>query len=161
MYDFSFAYMKEAFVSTLLVIAGNRSEKSLTSGGNDPQYENSFTITGAENGGGDNGNGDDDLDDFELWREIKKQVLILREDMDSSKAATGENQQKRLSDALEPQFDDLGVTLDAKGRAMIVDHPRRGQVEQPLALRHRSRKEEVWGKFVPDNQAEGGMSPWW
>ena len=160
MYDFSFAYMKEAFVSTLLVIAGNRSEKSLTSGDDDTQYENSFTNVGAEIGA-DDGTDDDDLDDFELWREIKKQVLILREDMDSSKAATGQSQQQRLSDVPEPNFDDLSVTLDAKGRAMIVDHPRKVQVEQPLALRHRMRKEEIWGKFVPDNQIQGGLSPWW
>ncbi|KAI9813679.1 MAG: hypothetical protein M1827_003750 [Pycnora praestabilis] len=66
---FSFAYMQEAFVATLLVIAGNRSEDS---GGN--AHEHYY-------GGGDD---DDDLDDFELWREIKKQVKILRDDMDSS-----------------------------------------------------------------------------
>ena len=55
--DFSFAYMKEAFVSTLLVIAGKRSEDSVMTGS------------------GDN------LDDFELWREMKTQVKLLRDEM--------------------------------------------------------------------------------
>ena len=60
--DFSFAYLKEAFVATLLVIAGNRSEDSI------------------RGGGGDEGG---DLDDYELWREIVKQIKLLRDDMDS------------------------------------------------------------------------------
>jgi len=60
--DFSFAYLKEAFLSTLLAIAFNRSEDGIRGGGDDE--------------GGD-------LDDYELWREIKKQVKLLRDDMDS------------------------------------------------------------------------------
>lgn len=60
--DFSFAYLKEAFVATLLVIAGNRAEE---------RFE-----------GGDDDN--DSLDDYELWREIKKQIELLRDDMDST-----------------------------------------------------------------------------
>ena len=60
--DFSFAYLKEAFVATLLTIAGNRSEDGVRGGGDDE--------------GGD-------LDDYELWREMKKQVKQLRDDMDS------------------------------------------------------------------------------
>ena len=56
--DFSFAYLKEAFVATLLVIAGNRSEDAEQ----------------AESGG-------NDLNDYELWREIKKQVKLIRDDM--------------------------------------------------------------------------------
>ena len=58
--DFSFAYLKEAFVATLLAIAGNRSENG---------------IGGDEEGG--------DLDDYELWREMKRQVKLLRQDMDT------------------------------------------------------------------------------
>ena len=61
--DFSFAYLKEAFVATLLAIAGHRSESGIR-------------------GGGDDGDGGD-LDDYELWREMKRQVRLLREDMDT------------------------------------------------------------------------------
>ena len=60
--DFSFAYLKEAFVATLLVIAGHRSEDFIRSGDDDE--------------GGD-------LDDYELWREMKKQVKLLRDDMNT------------------------------------------------------------------------------
>lgn len=62
-HDFSFAYLKEAFVATLLVIAGHRSEDLVRGGGED------------DDGG--------DLDDYELWREMKKQVKLLRDDMGS------------------------------------------------------------------------------
>ncbi len=70
--DFSFAYLKEAFVATLLVIAGNRSEEGKLS-------------EGLVQGGGDDDGGDKDgdLDDYELWREMKKQVKQLRDDMDN------------------------------------------------------------------------------
>ncbi|KAL9120154.1 MAG: hypothetical protein Q9187_003289 [Circinaria calcarea] len=61
---FSFAYMKEAFVATLLIMASNRSRSVARGGGPD----------------GD----DDDLDSYELWKEMKAQVKLLREDMDSS-----------------------------------------------------------------------------
>lgn len=59
---FSFAYLKEAFVATLLAIAGNRSEEGVRGGGD-------------EEGG--------DWDDYELWREMKRQVSLLRDDMDT------------------------------------------------------------------------------
>lgn len=57
--DFSFAYLKEAFVATLLTIANGRTDDAITGGGDD----------------------NDDLDQYELWREMKKTVKILREDM--------------------------------------------------------------------------------
>lgn len=65
--DFSFAYMKEAFVATLLTLARKRTEKS-----------------SGVTGGGD----DDDLDDYELWVEMKKTVKTLREDMGARRKRT-------------------------------------------------------------------------
>ncbi|KAI4171535.1 MAG: hypothetical protein LQ346_008733 [Caloplaca aetnensis] len=65
---FSFAYMQEAFVATLLAIAGRRSEVS------DEDVKDMV-------GGGDDG--DRDLDDYELWREMKKTIKMLRDDMDA------------------------------------------------------------------------------
>lgn len=64
--DFSFAYLKEAFVATLLTIANGRTENATTGGGPDH----------------------DDLDNYELWREMKKTVKILREDMGSRSKRT-------------------------------------------------------------------------
>lgn len=64
--DFSFAYLKEAFVSTLLTIANGRTDDAITGGGDDKG----------------------DLDKYELWREMKKTVKILREDMGSRSKRT-------------------------------------------------------------------------
>lgn len=86
MEDFSFAYMKEAFVATLLVMAGNRTEK--TTAKNKPQYL--LTSSSSVVGGGPDDGDDDDLDDYELWREMKKQVAILRDDMGGSRTVRGE-----------------------------------------------------------------------
>ena len=69
--DFSFAYLKEAFVATLSVIAGHRSERDETGCG------------GGRHDDDENDNEDRDLDDYELWREIKNQVRLLRLDMDA------------------------------------------------------------------------------
>lgn len=63
--DFSFAYLQEAFVATLLAIAGHRSEDGTKGGGDDE--------------GGD-------LDDYEFWREMKNQVKALRDDMGSNRS---------------------------------------------------------------------------
>ena len=63
---FSFAYLQEAFVAALLAIAGRRSEELDEFGR-----------------ASDDGDDDDDLDEYELWREMKKQVNALRDDMDN------------------------------------------------------------------------------
>jgi len=57
---FSFAYIQEAMVASLLAIAARS--------GSDHEKE-------------DGSSGDDDLDKLVLWREIKKQVKILRDEM--------------------------------------------------------------------------------
>ena len=69
---FSFAYMQEAFVATLLVLAkdGEQRENS------DDEWL--FVSTAV---GDDDDDGDDELDRFALWREMKKQLKILRHNM--------------------------------------------------------------------------------
>ena len=59
--EFSFAYLKEAFVATLLTIARRRTDFVPCGGGDEDD--------------------DGDLDEYELWREMKKTVKALREDM--------------------------------------------------------------------------------
>lgn len=68
---FSFAYLQEAFVATLLVIAGKRSEVTDDLGGGN-WYRHD-----------DDDDDDDELNKYELWREMKKQVKALRDDMDN------------------------------------------------------------------------------
>ena len=73
---FSFAYMQEAFVASLLAIAvrgGKSEEVDKWSGPQDPLAQLRISV-----GGGD----DPDFDHLELWVEIQKQVKILKEEMD-------------------------------------------------------------------------------
>ncbi|KAL2060798.1 hypothetical protein VTL71DRAFT_8850 [Oculimacula yallundae] len=69
MHEFSFAYMQEAFVSTLLDIA-HRHDDDDEDGGHEGVH--------AEGGG------DGDLDKYELWTVMKEQVKMLREEMDDT-----------------------------------------------------------------------------
>ncbi|KAL8702951.1 MAG: hypothetical protein Q9201_003880 [Fulgogasparrea decipioides] len=66
--DFSFAYLQELFIATLLAIAGHRSE-----------HDDELHRRSGSDGEDDDDGGD--LDHYELWREIKKQVKALRDDM--------------------------------------------------------------------------------
>ncbi|KAF2260436.1 P-loop containing nucleoside triphosphate hydrolase protein [Lojkania enalia] len=87
---FSFAYMQEAFVASLLAIAarGGKSEEEVRkwSGPEDP-------LAAQENGGlrpwvddwGVSSDEDPDLDKLILWKEMKKQVKILRDEMEEKK----------------------------------------------------------------------------
>lgn len=68
---FSFAYLQEVFVAALLQIAG-RSERD-----DDHIVESCIGEYFVEHGGGS----DDDLEKLVLWKEIKKQVKALRDEM--------------------------------------------------------------------------------
>lgn len=68
---FSFAYIQEAMVASLLAIAAR--------GGSDHKSED-----------GSSGDDDDNLDKLVLWREIKKQVKILRNEMGDEEDQAGE-----------------------------------------------------------------------
>ncbi|KAF2735537.1 P-loop containing nucleoside triphosphate hydrolase protein [Polyplosphaeria fusca] len=92
---FSFAYMQEAFVASLLAIAiRNGDDNALGSRWAGPHdllaYEDQLarihTSTAAWLRGGGEDDDDKDLDKLVLWRELKKQVKILREEMESDGA---------------------------------------------------------------------------
>ena len=88
---FSFAYMQEAFVATLLAIAQGRSDAL-----------DDEEVRQAEGDGGDN-----DLDEYELWRELKKTIKALRDDMSNDtpgKSSTNDNSfSKELALEMETQ----------------------------------------------------------
>ena len=84
--DFSFAYLKEAFVATLLTIAGRRSEHN-----DDDNDLVDLSVQQALGRGPDDGDDDDDdkpLEEYELWREMKKTVALLRDDMGKNETTT-------------------------------------------------------------------------
>ena len=113
--EFSFAYLKEAFVATLLIIAGNRSEDGIQGGGEDE--------------GGD-------LDDYELWREIKKQVEALRDDMKAHKVRSSLVQQDVKPDLSWRNLDELPAK---NAEAFSRTH----HSQSPLAIRGRQVKSPV------------------
>ena len=82
---FSFAYMKEAFVSALLLIVvdrkdSNRNDRIQDGGQDGPDELNSCHKPKYGIAGG----GDDELDQLILWRTIKRQIRILREELDAA-----------------------------------------------------------------------------
>ncbi|KAK0645444.1 P-loop containing nucleoside triphosphate hydrolase protein [Cercophora newfieldiana] len=74
-HDFSFAYIQEAFVAALLVIASAGKDKRLFKGkaaaGAGDEDDDEWVVTSSSKR--------DDLEDLELWVEIQRQVAILRE----------------------------------------------------------------------------------
>jgi transitional endoplasmic reticulum ATPase len=64
--DFSFAYLKEAFVATLLELARNSEDDEISFGDDDDDDD------------------DDPFDKYEFWRAFKEQVKILRSEMGDS-----------------------------------------------------------------------------
>ena len=110
---FSFAYLQEAFVATLVVIAGRRSE--------------AVDALGGVNGYRRDDDDDDDnneLNKYELWREIKKQVKALRDDMENRESMAH------------------GTTIlqrDTNGSAADIDP---APAPTPMALHLRGRENE-------------------
>ena len=83
---FSFAYMKEAFVSALLIIVVDRKDSKrndrIQDGGHNGLDE---LVLWPKPKNGVLGGGNDDLEDLILWRTIKRQIRILREELDVDK----------------------------------------------------------------------------
>ena len=111
---FSFAYLQEAFVATLLAIAGRKSEAI------------------KRGGGGDEGG---DFDDYELWREMKKQVKLLRDDMGTR--------------AHSP------VPLDATSSKASLKN---ASPKEDPSWKDFAAKYEVTGKWVPNSLSPGGWN---
>jgi len=89
---FSFAYIQEAFVATLLVLASQK-EEAVESSLDDWQLVDQQEVAAVEPFGGGNDDDDDDDDELEkyfLWREIKKQVATLRKELDGKARAVAE-----------------------------------------------------------------------
>lgn len=97
--EFSFAYMKEAFVATLLSLARKH---------DDSDEE--------EEADGDD-NGDDPLDKYEIWRVFKAQVKILRSEMGNEESVGAESTTRVALGAYEgisaSQYEEMMSLLDA------------------------------------------------
>ncbi|KAK3358524.1 P-loop containing nucleoside triphosphate hydrolase protein [Lasiosphaeria ovina] len=78
-HDFSFAYIQEAFVASLLSIARD-STRTVVGSATANELEDGWV-------GVSRGDEGEDLDDLILWVELKKQVAILREGMEEKRQA--------------------------------------------------------------------------
>jgi hypothetical protein len=98
-HDFSFAYIQEAFVAALLAIAGAREGKGKVKGAEEEEDEWVVTESG------------DDLEDLELWVEIKKQVAILRESLGKGESMSVGMDEKEKGEGMEPRHGEGFVGL--------------------------------------------------
>ena len=94
--DFSFAYMQEAFIATLLEMA-----RCGTPDISELMTECSFD------------SGDDGLDEYLLWRVFQEQAKILREDMDSGA-------ETQSCDGLEAPSVESSQPLDASASQLLI-----------------------------------------
>ncbi|KAK8025268.1 hypothetical protein PG990_003091 [Apiospora arundinis] len=109
--NFSFAYMQEAFVGTLLTLARGDDDDEGAQAAAEASKD-------CSDGRDDDGDGKGDPEEYEFFRIIKAHVKVLREDMDSS-AAPGVCK-------YPPQEDRL---LDAEKRSLLDVHAKaRGEV---------------------------------
>ena len=143
---FSFAYLQEAFVATLLAIAGRRSEVL------DEESENvgeSKDINGE--------NDDKDLNEYELWREIKKTVKALRDDMGKIPDKSGATQDafaKAFALEKEAQAPTDSTESTSSGQLTVPPHQLDTTLEinsenMPKALTVRGKSLKVDYQHVP------------
>lgn len=76
--DFSFAYMQEAFVASLLAIARQKPEKATSKTRKEFDVEETDSDWLRLTDDDDNSDDDEELNKYVLWREIQNQVHILR-----------------------------------------------------------------------------------
>ncbi|KAF2027011.1 P-loop containing nucleoside triphosphate hydrolase protein [Setomelanomma holmii] len=109
---FSFAYMQEAFVATLLAIAVRSGTDGFTA------MRESHRWAGPEDpmsGGGE----DPVFEKLELWVEIQKQVKILKEEMDEKRSTDNFSKSDELDALLHGRHSEL-KELSASARSIAV-----------------------------------------
>lgn len=114
---FSFAFLQECFVATLLVLAREQDD-----GAASRPYDDS----------------NDDLDDYRLWVVFKREADILRKEIDSQ-AKTGQSQLAAwCKPGSEPSGDDFALTASMKATSVRDRHCGccrcRGEEATPFAL---------------------------
>lgn len=131
---FSFAYMQEAFIASLLAIAGGGTKGAddadrqarRWAGPQDPMAAVDELAARLEQVGG--GDGDPELDKVALWKEMQKQVKILREEMDEESGENGSSlayreressQEQRGGVVLPPFRDELDEKLHRGNQANL------------------------------------------
>lgn len=86
--EFSFAYLKEAFVATLLELARKHGDDGEGGDGDEEDEEDE------DENEDDDEDEDDPLDKYEFWRAFKAQVKMLRSDMGSEDKSREKSREK-------------------------------------------------------------------
>ena len=133
---FSFAYLQELFIASLLQIARG-----------DDTVEKDLAQTNT---------GDGNLDKYQLWRVLKRQADILREDMGQEDAVAASNEQvASTSSAVEAQAaadSEIPFLVSSRGWA----HRRVEEVQprdtQPVLGRRRLTPQQALGSLTKSRQ---------
>ena len=88
-------------MATLLAIAQRRSEELYTGSSAEMMAAEKGQRRGDVDGNGGGGDDDKDLDDYELWREMKKTVKALRDDMGKKPDKSGSPPKHKLEQDFE------------------------------------------------------------
>ncbi|KAF1974094.1 P-loop containing nucleoside triphosphate hydrolase protein [Bimuria novae-zelandiae CBS 107.79] len=133
--DFSFAYLKEAFVATLLELARNRDD-------GDDDEESSL-----DNEEDDDDDEDDPLDKYEFWRAFKTQVKILRSEMGAGGDSDGEDPGPGPRPRLPPSIGGLSG-LEYEGMTPQLENMRLQDGLQKTALAQSAAGTDVERRFA-------------
>jgi len=142
---FSFAYMQEAFIASLLAIASHGGKKQMDrwAGPQDPMQ--SVNLQSHIAGGGSE---DPDVKHLVLWIEMQKQVKILRDEME----------EKKLSERMEAMFpsrsangenrNEVGAHSQSAAAPLELLKKYRDQLEATMHLQQRHMTDPL--EFIED-----------
>jgi hypothetical protein len=128
---FSFAYMQEAFVASLLAIAVRKDNSNAEQyvGPDDPVTVANKKSEGLRGARRLEDSDDSDLDDLVLWKEIQKQVHILREEMDEKEQEA--KKKKKAVKVVTPGPEASAAQVHCQMRPRVQDF-NRGRAEESV-----------------------------
>lgn len=156
-HDFSFAYMQEAFVATLLAIASRGGtgvdEAERWAGPQDPMTRvNAEVLLGRySRAHGGSGARNPDLDNLPLWIEMQKQVKILREEMDDEADGMHAAKRRNLSGGTTTTI--TSPTPPKTRAGMASKSPLSGYRDELDAVLHEKRYQSEFERLLASMKA--------
>ena len=156
--DFSFAYMQEAFIATLLAIARDSTDEAGKYDGCEDVSDLAAYFRnrelGHETGGGPD-HSHPELDGYKLWRAMKAQVKILRQDMGSSDPALATSTMSLPRDLFPHQQDETEHKVPS---GLTSQLPIRFRVPRDPSA-HLQRESNEAGISMPPSLAPDPLQP--
>lgn len=133
---FSFAYMQEAYVSTLLNIARQDND--------DPEHlAHRLRVVGFADINDEDHN-HDSLDQYLLWRVFRQQVEILRDNMDTQCEALECSQLPHSSQNQAPTTSAIFTPLESSSIGLRRSAYQNGEISEPMFLDGRNHPDREW-----------------